>query len=150
MQAKTPVEIADMYSRKRAIVMGVAATAFVVVQVIARPFFGSGPDTARYASPRVMWVITAVVLLLGLATGGGLLNGRRIRALVNDEVARDNYRTAVGAGFWVAMSLAIGLYAYPVANAFSGRATVFVIVTPTIVVALLTFAWLEYRAHADA
>jgi MFS family permease len=147
MQTKTPVEIADIYSRKRAILMAVAATAFVAVQVIAPPFFGSGPDKGPL---RVTWVITAVLLLLGLATGGGLMNGRRIRSLVNDEVARDNYRTAIGAGFWVAMSLAIGLYAFPVVNTFSGRATVFVILTPTIVVALLTFAWLEYRAHRDA
>jgi hypothetical protein len=150
MQPKTPVEIADQYSRKRAIGVAVAAAVFVAVQVIARPFLAGGPDTAHYASPRVMWAINAVALLLLLATGGGLLNSRRIRSLVNDEVARSNYRTAVVAGYWVAMTTAMALYVLPIFDSLRGREAVFVIVTPSLVVALLVFAALEFRAHRDA
>jgi hypothetical protein len=150
MQAKTPVEIADQYSRKRAVGVAVATAVFVAVQMGARPFFASGPDTATLATPHVMWAINAVALLLLLATGGGLLNSRRIRSLVNDEVARGNYRTAVVAGYWVAMATAMGLYVLPIFDSFGNREAVFVIVTPSIAVALLSFAWLEYRAHRDA
>jgi hypothetical protein len=150
MQSKTPVEIADQYSRKRAVGVAAAAAVFAAVHMAARPFFAGGPDTAHYLNSRVMWAINAVALLLLLATGGGLLNSKRIRILVNDEVARSNYKTAVVAGYWVAMTTAMGLHVLPIFDSFSGRQAVFAIVTPSIVVALLTFACLEYRAHRDA
>ena len=51
-----------------------------------------------------------------LATGGGLLNNRQIRVLVNDEVSRSNYRTSVVAGYWVAMTAAMAVYFWPTAE----------------------------------
>ncbi len=150
MQSRTPVEIADQDSRKRAIVVAAAALVFLAVQLIAHPFFGAGPDTAHRLTPRAMWAINAVVLLLGLATWGGLLNHRGIRALVNDEVSRSNYQTAVVAGYWVAMTAAMGLYLWPSVESFTARTAAYIVVTSSIVVALLTFSYLEYRAHCDA
>ena len=150
MASETPVEIADRYSRKRAAIVALAAIAFIIIHVVLRPFFSGGPDTARYLNVGVMWAINAIVLLAGLATGGGLLNNRQIRSLVNDEVAQSNYRTAVVAGYWVAMATAMGLYVLPSAENLTGREAVYVVVTSSIAVALLAFSYLEYRAHRDA
>jgi hypothetical protein len=49
------------------------------------------------------------------------MNPIQIRALINDEVAQMHNRRACTVGFWLSM-----------------------------LAGLLTFAWLEYRAHADA
>ena len=117
-----------------------------MVQLVTRPFFMGDPNTAPTAKIDV-WAINAMVLLLLLATGGGLVNRRKIQALVNDEVSRANYRTAVIAGYWVAMTAAMGLYLVPRFRTFSAQEAVYVIVTASIGVALLTFAWLEYRAN---
>jgi protein-S-isoprenylcysteine O-methyltransferase Ste14 len=147
MHARTPVEIADRISRKRAIGVAAAALVFLLVQVVVHPFF-SGADPGGRARTDV-WAINAIVLLLLLATGGGLLNRREIRALVNDEVSRSHYKTSVVAGFWVAMTTAMGLYLMPPFRHLTARETAYVIVTASISVALLAFAYLEYRAHRD-
>lgn len=147
MQSRTPVEIADRVSRKRAVGVAAAALVFLLVQIVVHPFF-SGPDTGRRARTDI-WAINAVVLLFLLATGGGLLNRREIRVLVNDEVSRSHYKTAVVAGFWVAMTTAMGLYLLPAFRDLTARGTAYVIVTASISVALLAFAFLEYRAHRD-
>jgi hypothetical protein len=149
MSSKSMVEIADRMSRRRAIVVAVAAVWFLGVQWISRPFFREAAGTADGA--RIdWWAVNAVVLLLGLATGGGLLNRRQLRALVNDEVSRSHYRTAVIVGYWIAMVVAMALYAVPGFRDLSGRETVYLIVTPSISLALLAFSFLEIRAHRDA
>jgi hypothetical protein len=149
MQSKTPVEIADKLSRRRAAGVAIAAAVFILVQVATNPFFVGGPDTAPHARPG-MWAVNAVALLLLLATGGGFVWKGQIRALVNDEVSRSNYKTAVVAGFWVAMTTALGLYLLPVFRDFTSREAIYLIVTASVAVALLTFSYLELRAHRDA
>jgi hypothetical protein len=150
MHSNAPVEIADRISRKRGVTTAVAAIVFVGAQVLANPFFGDAPQTASRLSPQVLWAVNAVALLLLLATGGGLLRNRQIRALVNDEVSRSHYRTAIVAGYWVAMAAAMGLYILPAAATVSGRAAAYVVVTSSTFVALVTFSWLEHRAYRDA
>jgi hypothetical protein len=129
--------------------MAAAAIAFVIVQLAARPFFGGGPD-GEHRVQKTMWAINAGALLLLLATGGGLLKNRGIRALVNDDVSRSHYKTAVVVGYWVAMATAMGLYLVPGVGGFTAREAVYMIVTPSIAVALLAFSYLEHRAHRDA
>lgn len=150
MPSATTVDLADRYSRKRAMIVAAAALAFIIIHVIFRPLAFGGPDSARHANTEIMWAINAVVLLACLATGGGILNSRQIRSLVNDEVAQSNYRSAVVAGYWVAMTTAMGLYVIPGFARITGRDAVWAIVTAGISVALLTFSYLEYRAHRDA
>jgi hypothetical protein len=147
MPSGTPVEIADRYSRKRAVLVAIAAIVFLVGQIARRPFFGGWPGPAR---SEVIWAINAIVLLAILATGGGLLLSGRIRALMNDEVARSHFKTAGVIGYWVAMTTAMGLYVLPSTDGLSARDAAYVIVTSSIVVPLLAFSYLEYRAHRDA
>jgi len=148
MSSKSPVEIADQVSRKRAFLVAAAAVVFLS-HVVARPFLAGGLDTAHHARTD-LWAINAVLLLAILATGGFLLNSRKVRVLLNDEVARSNYRTAVVAGFWVAMTASMGLFVVPAFQGLVAREAVYIIVSSSLVAALLTFSLLEYRAHRDA
>ncbi len=140
------IDLADQYSRKRALLAAIVALVFLAVQLVGRPVFTG----QRAASPGVSlqyWAINVVALLLVLATGGGLFNGARVRALVNDDVALQHRRSALGAGFWLAMSVAMALYILPLGRTFTAREAVYLIVTPSVFFALLTFSFLELRAH---
>ncbi len=140
------VEVADRYSRKRATVAIVAALVFLGVQFAGLPrAFGDAAHSTRID----WWAVNAVVLLAVLATGGGVLNRRGVRALVHDDVSRTHLRSGMQAGFWVAMSVGLFLYLAPWFQAFTSRQAIYVIVTGSVVASLLTFAGLERRAHAD-
>ena len=47
------------------------------------------------------------------------------------------------------MTIALAVYVLPVTQGLTMREAIFLIVTPTTAVALVTFAWLESRAHRD-
>ena len=142
------VEIADRVSRRRAIGVGIAAVIFLLVQIAARPVFLSAPQTMSL-SRAVVWGVNAILLLLLLFTGGGLAYKREIRALVNDEVSRNNYHSAITLAYWIAMIIAMTLYALAGGYHFTSRETVYLIVTPSVGLALITFSLLELRAHRD-
>ena len=146
---QSPVEIADKVSRKRALAVAIAAGVFLMIQIVTRPVFNSEPDTA-HLSRLIMWALNAAALLLLLYTGGGLMQKREIRALVNDEITRANSRSAVNVGYWIAMSIAMGLYALAGYRDLTAREAIYLIVTPSVGIALIAFSWLELRAHRDA
>lgn len=148
MQSKSPVEIADMLSRRRAWCVAAAAAAFLIVQLITRPFFGNEVTSSHTTT--VMWGINAGALLLLLILGGGWGYGREVRVLVNDEVSRANHRRAVWIGYWIAMAIAMTVYAMASQFTLTTRETVYVIVTPSVGIALLAFSYFEFRAHRDA
>ena len=148
MSSPSPVELADRVSRRRAILVAVAAIMFLGIHLALRPFF-----YARF-QPRAdacidWWAVNAGVLLAALATGGGILNRRAIRELVNDEVSRSHYRTAVHAGFWTAMGGGMALYLVPAFDGLGAHDVLYLLVTCALGLALLTFAALELRAHRD-
>ena len=146
--SKESIEVADRISRKRAWGLGAAAAVFLMVQAVgARPYFPTRPEASH--AP-VYWAVNAIGLLLLLPGWGGLFQSRRIRELVNDEISRNHSRTGVMVGFWLAMIAAMVLFTVPALQTLNVRETVYLIVTPSIGIALLTFAWLEFRAHRDA
>src|SRR3954464_7304784 len=149
---KSEVEVADVLSRKRAVVVAAAALFFVGAQLMQIPLFGGAPRLHELQHLKLdLWALNATLLLIGLA-GGAVpwMKSPRIRALMNDEVTRSNMRTAMATGFWVAMVSAMGLYWLPATDTFSSRAVVYLIVTASVTVALLAFSWLELRAHRNA
>jgi hypothetical protein len=149
MQSQSPVEIADRLSRKRAWVVAAAAIAFLGAQLLNLPYLEPRPEMHRIKFD--MWALNATLLLIALAGGARpWLKSREIRALMYDEVTRSHMRTATVVGFWVAMATAMGLYWLPSSERLSASAAVFMIVTASVVIALLAFAWLEHRAHRDA
>ena len=138
MDNKNPVEIADRLSRKRPIIIAAAAITFVAAQLLA---------TRPHAGQTVLFTFWCILLLLLIATGGGLLHQTKIRALMNDEVSRDHHRTAIAAGFWMAMAAALVFYWLPGVDSHSARQLIQGILTIGIATALLAFAYLEIRAQ---
>ena len=51
-----------------------------------------------------------------LATGGGLLLSRSVRAILNDELTLANRARAIQAGFWTAMAATLALYFFSFAR----------------------------------
>ena len=148
MSLNSLVEIADRRSRKRAVVFTLATLVFLFVQFLTRPSFGAGPSSHGWRL--YAWVVNAALLLLCLSTGGGILGGTRIRALINDEVSQSNYRTACIAGFWVAMVAGLTTYVVPALQSLTGQQVVYIVVALSTSTAMLVFAGMEFRAHADA
>ena len=147
MAAKSVVELADRKSRVRAILFAAATVTFIAVQVVVQPLFDAEYSTGwrMYA-----WVVNVALLLVCLASGGGLANRRVVRDLINDEVAQSNYRMACKLGFWVAMVSALAIYVVPEWRALTGGQVAYVVVSISASAALLMFSWLELRSHADA
>jgi len=143
MSHETPVEIADRISRKRPILIGAAALFFLAIQVGTRPAFVAGGSRPIQLFG---WAFTAGGLLGMLAIGGGLLNSRQLQELINDEVSRANSRTAIVAAFWVSMLVAMILYFVPPSLGLTAREAAYLIVTAATTIAMLDFAYLEYRA----
>jgi hypothetical protein len=148
MKSSNEVELADRISRRRVLGNTLAAVAFLAVQLVARPVLrsdGYGASGWRaYA-----WPFNSALLLLLLLPIGGYVWGRGVRALVNDEISRSNSKSATAAAFWVAMCVALLVYLLAPSVGLSARAASFLVVTPSVGVALLVFAWLESRALRD-
>jgi hypothetical protein len=145
MSATSPVEFADQLSRKRPICTAFALLVFLGLQPFVHPGFGAtGPVARGYG-----WALNAAVLLALLLPITGFVRGRRVRELVHDEVSRLHARSAMAAGFWIAMASALGLYVLPVSDALSARDALYLVVTPALTGALLLFCWLEWRALRD-
>lgn len=146
MTPKTTVEIADAYARRRPWIFAVAALAFLAIYGVMRPMLAMRTVHASVD----WWAVNALILLVALATGGGLLNRRPVRQLVNDEVSRGNYQRSIVIAFWVVMALAMGFYLWPKAVSYTARDAIYVVVTAGVSVALLAFAYFERRATRDA
>ena len=143
----TDVETADRVSRKRARIIPVLAILFVVGQAA---YFTQDGTTRAVDHVRIgAWLIWSATLLTFLATGGGFIYSRKVRALMNDEVTRANRMRAYAIGFWAACGSAIALYVLNLFEPVSGRDAAHVILTSAIAGALLTFGMLERRTHRD-
>lgn len=151
MQSKNTVEMADRMSRKRAILTAAATIIFLGVQLFLRPIFVHA-EAATTNNRIDWWAVNAILLmaLLVMRLQGGLFTSREVRALINDDVSRHHHRDGIVAGFWTAMTAAMGIYFVPAFRIFSSRETVYLIVTPGVGAALIRFCYLELRAHRDA
>ena len=147
MHTRSDIELADRASRKRPVMIAAATLAYALIHVLMRPLY-----YARGADPSGVdwWAANTLLLLAGLATGGALIRSRRIRGLMNDEVSRSHFRTAVSIGYWIAMTAAMGIYLVPRLARLGTREALYLVVTPSTVVPLLVFACLEHRANRDA
>lgn len=144
MPSTSMIEAADVFSRKRTLLVAVATIAFLAIHLVGRAF-----HYASLSGGIDWWAINAIALLAILATGGGILSPRQIRILVNDDVARLHRRRAIAAGFWTAMLLSMVLYLWPGFREYGARDVLFLVVTVSLGAALLGFALLEWRAHRD-
>lgn len=142
-------ETADRMTKRRARILIVSATLFLTLQAVY--FVQAGGDTGRLVDQvRISaWLAWAAVLLLLLATGGGFLRSREVRALMNDEGTRANRAEAFRFGFWAAMATAVVIYFLTMYETVTGREATHLILTAGVGVALLRFGMLERRASRD-
>ncbi len=147
--AQDDIERADRLSRKRARALPILAVVFITQQA---SFFASrieGParlvDNVKIGA----WLVLSLVLLLLLTTGGGWLQKRGVRALLDDDVARSNRTAAMRVGFIASMFGGVGLYGITFFEPIAGRDAIHMLMTIGIGAALLRFGILERRAHRD-
>jgi protein-S-isoprenylcysteine O-methyltransferase Ste14 len=145
MTETSDVEKAERLGRRRARIFAVQATLFISWQGL---FLSRPAEEAMRSVDRLKisaWFVWVLALLFVLATGGNLLRGRKVRALLNDEFTRRNRAQAYVAGFWAAMISAIGLYLIDLFDVVATREAIHYILSAAIAAALITFAARERR-----
>lgn len=141
------VEKAEKLGRRRSRVMLVQALLFVSWQGLF--FSGHAEEPVRTVTEVKIsaWMVWAILLLVLLATGGGLIRGRKVRALLDDELTRAHRTRAYVYGFWVAMGSALGLYAIGLVEPMSAREAIHIILSAGIGTGLLLFSLLDRRSR---
>ena len=145
MNQRTISEEAERLSMRRARALPALGVIFLAQQAsfLSMPEHAVRPVDHLKVSA---WLVLTIVLLAGLATGGGWFRSRAVRDLLNDESTRAHRQTGYVYGFWAAMGTALGIYIVNMFEPVSGRDAVHIIVTAAVATALLNFGMLERRA----
>jgi protein-S-isoprenylcysteine O-methyltransferase Ste14 len=144
MTTPTDVERAERISRRRARMFPILGVYFIAGQAI---FFNHNDVSQRIAQFKISaWLVWALVLLIAFAFAGGHFQGKKIRALVEDDVARANRAKAYETGFWAAATAAIALYITNMFEVVTGRDAIHLILTALVGAAMIRFGTLERRA----
>jgi hypothetical protein len=141
MSRDSSVEKAERASSLRASLMAVGAL-ILALNVWLR--WGSS-DSLRPDDRSALWILLLVLWTAVLATGGGLALGKRMRALINDELSLRNRARATAAGFYAMLAAALGLYAAAWAVEIAGGDAVRLIAGAGLSTALFVYSWLERR-----
>ena len=148
MTTPSDVERAERISRRRARMFPILGIYFIAGQAA---FFRHTDTSQRVGQFKVSaWLVWALVLLIAFAFAGGHFHGRKIRALVEDDVARANRAKGYETGFWAAAVAAIALYVTNMFEPVSGRDAIHLILTALVGAAMIRFGTLERRALKDA
>ena len=100
------------------------------------------PETVKLAA----WIVWAAALLFLLATGGGLLRGKSVRGLMNDDSTVDNRQRAMVGGFWATVLAAFALYAISLYEPVSGREAIRLLLSAAVGMSVIRFGILELRS----
>jgi hypothetical protein len=144
MSTPSDVERAERISRRRARMFPILGIYFIAGQAV---FFNHSDASQRVAQFKISaWLVWALVLLIAFAFAGGHFQGKRIRALVEDDVSRANRAKGYEAGFWAAAVAAIALYITNMFELVTGRDAIHLILTALVGAAMIRFGTLERRA----
>jgi hypothetical protein len=148
MVQETDQETAERLTRRRARLLPAMAVLFIAGQGV---YFSdvAEPMRAVDATKISAWLVWALALLLALATGGGLLRSKKVRALLNDEATRDHRLRGIAFGFWAAMAGCVMIYVLSAFEPMSARESIHLVLTLGVGAALLRFGVLERRALRD-
>jgi MFS family permease len=144
MEQQSAAETAEKISRRRARMMPIFGVLFIGWQA---NYLSMAEHSTRLVDHVKIsaWFVWALALLFLLAGGDGLFRSPEVRALLNDELTRENRRTGYVYGFWAAVGAAIGLYAIGLLEPLNGREAVHIMLTAAVGTALVTFGALERR-----
>jgi hypothetical protein len=139
------VEKAEQLSRRRARMMMPFAVIFVTLQAT---FFSAGANDHRLVSwvHTLGWLMLAAVILAALVTGGFWFRPKAVRALMEDEVTRENRHRALSLGFVMAMGAAMVLFVVDRIEPIGAQAAIHIILSAGLGTGLVVFAALERRA----
>jgi hypothetical protein len=138
-------EQADRLSRRRARMTVAMAIIFVSQQFT---FFSADAEDHRAVTwvHTSGWLVLTAVILGALVTGGFWFKPKAVRALMEDDVARENRHRALSLGFVLAMVSAIILYAIDRFQPVGAPIAIHLIISVGLGAALVRFGTLEKRA----
>ena len=150
MTDASDVEKAERLGRRRARMFVFQGLIFLIWQV--NFYTAPAHDSLRTVDKVKIsaWLVWAVVLLVLLATGGGLLRDRKLRGLLDDELTRRNRVRAYVTGFWMAMLAAMAVYFIGMFEIVTGREAVHIILSIAIGSAIFSFGINERRSAASS
>jgi hypothetical protein len=136
--------LAEKLTRRRARVSIIFGIFFLVTMAtsLGTDFPANRPETVKLAA----WIVWAAALLFLLAAGGGLLRGKAVRSLMNDESTVDNRRRGMVAGFWATVLSAFALYAISYYEPVSGREAIRLLLSAAVGASIIRFGILEQRS----
>ena len=141
MRDDASVEKAERASSVRASLMAVGA----VILVLNVWLQWGGSDSLRLDSRNALWIALVALWTLVLATGGGLALGRRMRALINDELSLRNRARAIATGFYAMLAAVLGLHVAGWYAQIAGGDALRLIAAAGLSTALFVYSWLERR-----
>lgn len=141
MSRESTVEKAERESSVRAALMAVGA---VILAANVWVQWGS-PEPVRPDGRSALWVLLVLVWTAVLATGGGLALGKRMRALINDELSLRNRARATAAGFYAMLAAALGLHVLAWIEDVAAGDALRLIAAAGLATALFVYSWLERR-----
>jgi hypothetical protein len=150
MTEASDVEKAERLGRRRARLFVFQGLIFLVWQTT---FFTSPIGAPLRTVDHVKisaWLVWAIALLVLLATGGGLLRSRAVRALMDDELTRRHRIRAYVVGFWMAVASALALYVIGMFEDITAREVIHTILSIAIGSAIFSFGISERRGYSDA
>ncbi|MEO6042047.1 MAG: hypothetical protein ABIP41_09110, partial [Croceibacterium sp.] len=92
------------------------------------------------------WLVLAAVILGTLVTGGLWFKPKAVRALMEDDVTRENRHRALSLGFVLAMMTAMGLFVLDRFEPVAAAVAIHLILSAGLGAAMIRFAVLERRA----
>jgi hypothetical protein len=143
----TTIDQVERLTRRRARVATVMGIMFIAIQLSRTP--GEGHLRSVEVVALGGWALWALILILFILFGGGLLRGPAVRALLNDENTNANRRTSLVAGFWAMLIAAAAIYLVTFFGDVAIREALHIIITTGVAVAMIWFGWLERRALGE-
>jgi len=142
-------ELIDRLQRRRTLGVMLQGLFFVNWQVLSLPMLmpWTGSNGVFDVIRAVTYVLWPALMLAFIATGGGFILSREIRAVLNDETIRAYRRRAFEFGFWGAMAGVLAGYGLSLARAASPLVVVHLVLSAGLAVTMVTFAALELRAQ---
>ena len=140
--AVSDIEQAEHASQTRSALMAAMAVILLINTAVG---LGDEPSSMTPALRHGLWAAMILLWLVVLATGGLLHLSRRVRSLMNDEVALANRSRALQAGFWTAILAGLGLYFLSLQEELGVGEALRILLNLSVAAALVRYAWLELR-----
>lgn len=148
---ESTVDKADRLGRRRWRLFFVVAIILVTQQASFDRMldYTGGPLRTVDIVALTAWVVLVIAALVALMTGGSYFHSREVRKLMDDELSLANRARALAAGFVITILTAVVVFVVSFFSDVSAPEGVHAIVTVGLAGALLRFATLERKAHAD-